>query len=291
MKEKPKFIVRCSQIGNIMTDPKEKSNLDQYNEATEKFKELQSRYADTKNKETKTAYALFERMEKYQDLSTSLYDKKDSINVSKTCLDVIDEWMKLQLGYPSQGFSNKYTEKGLLMESGAIEMVSNFYGWHDVKKNTERQTNEFITGEWDIERPDRIVDIKCSFSSKTFPLRDTVIPIDGYGYQGLGYMDLRNKDLFQLTYALMNTPEYLIDSEARRVQYKLGLDDLSLELYKEVEKQHIYDHMPIDFRIKSFFIEYDKEIIESVYSKIELCRKYIDQSGFYEQFEKRWFNN
>ena len=69
-------------------------------------------------------------------------------------------------GY-DEHFSSKYTEKGLLVEDRSIELLNSVL-FTDFKKNTERKTNEWLTGEADIVS-DRIIDIKSSWSLTTFP--------------------------------------------------------------------------------------------------------------------------
>lgn len=286
MENKPKFICRCSSIGKLMTDPREKGAATKYKEAVSSYIEKREKYEAITNKGTKTAANLLKSIQETDLLITELKPFKDQIHLSKSAIGVVTEWMKGQLGYPVEQFSSKYTEKGILCEYDAIAFAAKYYGWGDVKKNTERKTNEYITGESDVVIHDRISDIKNSWSGKTFPLMDTDIPIDGYGYQGLGYLELWDKPLFQLTYVLMDAPEVIIDKEANRIRYELGMDEVDLELFEEVKTKHTYSHLHPELRIKSFYIERNSAIIESVYERVELCRKWIDDSGFYEIWDR-----
>lgn len=286
MQNKPQFICRCSSIGKIMTNPQTKSPLAKYNDAVESFRSNQEKYANTVNKTTKTADKLLERVISLEKEIKVLETNKDTIHLSKTAISAVEDWMKETLGYPRQGLSNKYTQKGLLMESEAIEFAAKYYGWGKVEKNTERRANEYISGECDVVLPDRIDDIKCSWSDDTFPLMYTDIPIDGYGHQGMGYTALWSKPLFQLTYCLMDAPDMIVDREANKVRFDLGLDEVDVELWEEVKSKHTYSNLHDDLRIKSFFVEHDKSIIESVYERVEYCRKWVEQSGFYELWER-----
>lgn len=269
-----------------MADPREKGASTKYKEAVSSYIEKREKYEAITNKDTKTAANLLESIRKTDLLITELEPFKDQIHLSKSAIGVVTEWIKEQLGYPVHEFSSKYTDKGMLCEDDAIEFAAKYYGWGDVKKNTERRTNEYITGEADVLLDDRISDIKNSWSGKTFPLMDTDIPIDGYGYQGLGYMELWVKPLFQLTYVLMDAPETIIDKEANRIRHELGMDEVDMDLFEEVRAKHTYSHLHPDLRIKSFFIERNTDIIESVYERVELCRKWIEQSGFYDLYER-----
>lgn len=286
MQQKPKFICRCSAIGAMMTDPKEKSPYDKWSDALKSLESNKEKYANTNNKETKTAQNLLERIKKQELELVELEKNKGSIHLSKTTIGVINDWMMDKLGYPVVELNNKYVKKGLMTEEEAIQFASKYYGWKGVVKNTERKTNEFITGEADIVLDEGIVDIKSSWSRNSFPLFDDEVPSNNYAWQGLGYMSLWNKNQFQLTYVLMDAPEILIDREANYKRIELGLDEVDAELWEDVKRTMIYSHLPDELRIKSFVFERDNNLIESIYARVEECRKYIEQSNFYELWER-----
>lgn len=279
----PKFIARCSQLGKLMTEPKGKSNFDKYNDLNKTIHDNKSKLSCIKP--TLKSYSnLQEKIAKQEEDLKVLESLRNEPNLSETCITEIETWMKEKLYGNYHGFSSKYTTKGILCEDDSIDFAAKYYGWGDVKKNTERKTNEFITGECDIFMPNLVDDIKSCWSEKTFPLFNRDIPIDGYGYQGLGYMALWEVPKFQLTYTLMDAPDTLVDQEARRKQYELGLDEVDFELWQEVKGKMTFSHLPDELRIKSYYIDFDKDLLDKVYSKIEDIRKYIDNSGFNELF-------
>lgn len=286
MQKKPRFICRCSSIGKLMSEPTTKSPMDKYNDAIKSLDASKVKYSETKNKETKTANNLLERIKKLESDIKVLKLDKDNIHLSKSCLSVIETWMKEQLGYPYQGISNKYTKKGLLMEGEAIEYAGKYYSWIDAKKNTERRTNNYITGECDVEQPYLISDIKCSWSGDTFPLMSIEPPLDNYISQGQGYMELWDKPVFQLTYVLMDAPEMIIDRECNSIKHELGLDDIEVELYEEVKKKNTFSHLPDELRIKSYLVERDMGYIEKVNEKVDYCNRYVEESVFYDLLER-----
>lgn len=286
MENRPKFICRCSSIGKLMTDPREKGNAQKYKESVSMLAELKEKYANTANKETKTAQNQLARIHKLDQEVRILSRHKDEIRLSKSTISVIHDWMKDQLGYPRQELRSKYTQKGLLMEGDAIGFIADHYGWSGVKKNTERKTDEYITGEADVVLPDRVMDVKCSWSGDSFPLMDTDIPIDGYVWQGLGYMALWGKDSFQLTYALMDAPDAIVDKEANRVRYDLGLDEVDMELWEDIKAMNTFSHLPAELRIKSFYIDFNKDLIDRVYERVELARKWVEGTNFYQLWEQ-----
>lgn len=219
------FIVRCSGIGQIMTNPRSKAEG----------------------------------------------------QLSKTCLTYVHSWMKTLPEFydREKNFRSKYTLKGNKCEQASIDFAAKYYGWGNVKKNTERATNSFMTGEADVVLIESIEDIKNSFSETTFPLFYNDIPIDGYGFQLQGYMELYNKPKSGLVYTLMDAPEEMIEREARARMYELGLDDLEAELYDEVQAEMTYSGLKDELRIKRFGLDRDRKIIELVSDRVDLINKYI----------------
>lgn len=219
-----KFIVRCSGIGQIMTNPKVKSDI-----------------------------------------------------LSKTCITYVHAWMKSlpEFYNRDKNFRSKYTLKGNLCEQASIDFAAKYYGWIGAKKNTVRKTNSFMTGECDVELLNSVEDIKNSYTEQTFPLFYNEIPIDGYGFQLQGYMELYDKPNAGLVYTLMNAPERMIEREARSRMYELGLDDLEAELYDEVEAEMTYDSVHDHYKVKRFGLDRDEKIIELVSDRVDLINKYI----------------
>lgn len=209
-----------------------------------------------------------------------------SETLSKTCISYLEEWMKEQLYNRRVNFRSKYTAKGNDCEQASIDFAADFYGWGMVSKNEQTFENDFIIGTPDIILAEMIDDIKNAWSQKTFPLFDTEIPIDGYGWQGLGYMALCEKERFMLTYTLMDAPEYLVDREARTRAFELGMEDVEAELYDTVKAEMTYSHLHPELRIKSYQIDYDADKVQSVYDRVLLCREYIESTGFYELWER-----
>lgn len=222
------FKIRCSAIGNIMTEPK------------------------------------------------TIKDKEAG-KLSATCITYVQDWIKSQPEFYNRyhEFTSKYTEKGNQCEDSSIEYASRVYGWKNVKKNTEYRENEFLTGTADVILTDSVEDIKNSFSDKTFPLFENEIPIDGYGWQLLGYCELFDKKQGGLIYTLMDAPEELIDREAYYKAKSLGYDETPIEIYDEVKKHMTYSDLRDELRIKRFFIDADKAKMQLVYDKVEKIRNYI----------------
>lgn len=202
---------------------------------------------------------------------------KSEGGLSKTCINYIYEWIKeLPEFYGrSINFRSKYFDKGNACEQDSIDLASRVFDWGMVSKNEEFRSNEYIMGTCDIVLAKKIVDIKNSWSQKTFPLFDTQIPIDGYGYQGTGYCDLWQKPEFELIYTLMDAPESLIEKEARSRAWSYGLEEVPADLFEEVKEEMTYSNFDDELRIKKFGLTYDPKVTEAIYQRVEDCRKFI----------------
>lgn len=119
--------------------------------------------------------------------------------------------------------SSKYLEKGLMVEDESIALY-NSVNFTDLSKNTERRDNDWITGECDLVRADRIVDIKSAWSLQTFPVTADSGRDPTYEWQGRAYMWLWQKPRFDIAYCLVNTPDELIDYEDPDLHYVDGIN-------------------------------------------------------------------
>lgn len=158
-------------------------------------------------------------------------------------------------GYDER-ISNKYMEKGILMEDKSIELLNSVL-FTDFKKNTERKTNDWITGECDISAPDRIHDIKTSWSLATFPVLSFMGEDKTYEWQGRAYMMLWDVDQFEIDYCLVSTPEHLIGYES--------------------EALHKVDHINPELRVTRVQYNRDKSLEDKIKIKVEAARKFYEQ--------------
>jgi hypothetical protein len=116
--------------------------------------------------------------------------------------------------------SGKQLEKGIEVEPESIALLNRVRGL-ELTKNTERRSDDFITGECDLFDPVRRRghDLKSSWSMQTFP----ILPIDCvdklYEWQMRGYMRLWDAAEWEVNYALVNTPERLIGYEPAALHY------------------------------------------------------------------------
>jgi len=152
--------------------------------------------------------------------------------------------------------SSKYMDKGLQVEDQSIALLNEVL-FTNYTKNTERKTNEWITGECDIFTGSKIHDIKSSWSLQTFPVLASQGEDKTYEWQGRAYMMLWNVDEFEIDYCLVNTPDHLI-----------GYEDPSL---------HIVEHIAPELRVTRVIYKRDMELEDKIVTKVEAAQKlYIE---------------
>ncbi len=193
------------------------------------------------------------RASSLSELMTDPKGKDETLSVgAKTA--IAKQAKQFVYGYDEQ-FSSKYTEKGILVEDRSIELL-NSVTFSSHKKNTERKTNEWLTGEADIVA-DKIIDIKSSWSLATFP----AIAADGenkaYEWQLRAYMMLWDLDQAEIAYCLVSTPDHLV-----------GFEDKAL---------HYVDHIAPELRVTLIKYQRDKALEDKIKFKIDEARKYFDQ--------------
>ena len=198
--------------------------------------------------------------------------------LSKTAQSCIQQKIKEQVFGKKTVFSSKYTDKGLIMEDAAIDLVAERYGYMELVKNEKKFENDWLTGTPDV-LPDSysVRDIKCSWSLDTFPYFATAIPNKDYYWQLMGYMALTGARKAYLDYCLVDTPEYLIQRELQSMQYRMGAVELPPNVEQETRDNMTFrDYSPY-LTVKTFEVEWDEAVWESIKTRIEECREYASQ--------------
>ena len=173
-------------------------------------------------------------------------------------------------------FYSRYTDKGNLVEGEAIEMASKALELGLIWKNEEHFTNDFLTGTPDVNTDTILLDVKSSWDATTFPFFATEIPTKDYYYQLQGYMELTGKTEALLVYCLVNTPIEMVEDEIRRAHWNAHLLEEDLDLRDEILKRHVFDHIPLNRRVKVFKVEKDEQVINEIKERVELCREYYN---------------
>lgn len=230
---------------------------------------------------------------------------KEAGNLSVTTINELRKIYREEKYSRRCSFESKYTDKGLIQEDNAITLVSRLKKRLYIK-NTERLTNDYLTGEPDlvdnkiILKTERGGDIKCSWSLWTFPFADDELD-PKYEWQNHGYMFLTGAKEWETIYCLMNAPAELITNEKKGVWYKMGMPDEAdpdyVEKCIEIEKNMIFDmkeflaenpygfdfhctdwqyDIPMSERVVSFLVKRDEAKIEKIKSVVERCRIYLN---------------
>lgn len=157
-------------------------------------------------------------------------------------------------------------EKGRVVEDQTIALYNQVSGNFYVK-NTERKTSDLFTGECDIneEDEDLILDIKSSYSKKTFPLIIREGDKKLYEWQLDTYMLLWDRNNAGLVFGLVDTPDHLIKKQ-------------------EPEDWHIVGHIPPELRITTIFKERDAKREQQLINKTRVAQdmllEILDKRGY-----------
>lgn len=188
-------------------------------------------------------------------LSEIMTDPKEKGEIlSKGAKAVLEKMAKEFVYGFNEVISGKYMEKGVIVEDESIALYNSVF-FTDYKKNTERKTNDWVTGECDIFTGRKIIDIKSSWSLATFPAVAESGADKGYEWQGRAYMMLWDVDEFEIAYCMVNTPDELIKYEQ--------------------EDLHYVDHIDEALRVTIVKYKRDKELEEKIKVKVSAARKYL----------------
>ena len=174
--------------------------------------------------------------------------------LSKTAQTYAQEWLKEQIYGRRKDISSKYLDKGNSVEDESIEFLTANSDYGFLVKNEEYFENDFLTGTPDIITSEEVIDMKNSWDCFTFPLFFDAIPNKDYFYQLQGYMALTGLKKAKLVYTLMNT-------------------DKDINFGKEDN----YDDVDAKYRIKTFVVERDEEVIEEIKLRVNEIQEYINK--------------
>lgn len=177
--------------------------------------------------------------------------------MGKTGYSFLQTWVKEQIYGRCKNIDNKYLKKGIAMEDDAINFVSKeLFDGALLFKNEEFFRDDYFQGTPDLLHDGTVIDIKCSWDAFTFPLFENDLPTKDYYYQLQVYMELTGYEKAEVIYCLMNTPEDL--------------------LYGEDEKDHNFDDVDVEYRIKRFEVLKDDKVIEKMKERVLESREYIE---------------
>jgi hypothetical protein len=196
--------------------------------------------------------------------------------LSQTAKSYVQElYLEAEYGIRKE-FWSRYTDKGLLVENEAIELVEEMLDFGFLEKNELKYENDYLTGIPDVVTKDYIIDVKSSYNANTFPFFEDEIPNKDYYYQLQGYMELTGREKALLIYCLIDTPEDILLDEIRRESWKRKEIQISEEVEDYVRNLHCFDNLPKHKRLKVYEIEKHEPTIEKIYTKVNECREYYE---------------
>jgi hypothetical protein len=184
-------------------------------------------------------------------LMTSARSKNELL--SETTKSYAKEWLTEQIYGFRKEIKSKYIYKGLVMEDEAIDKAIEWLDLPFAIKNEQYFENDFIKGTPDLIVDGVVYDIKCSWDAYTFPIFENEIPNKDYFYQLQCYMHLTGCTKAVLTYVLLNTPEEVV-----------------------YETPQNYDDLDKKYRIKTFEIDYEPSVIDTLIERVKLTREFLE---------------
>ena len=116
------FVIRASGAGHIMG-----GNIGLTEKQTEQLEVLEAKE---------------KRTEKQGETMQELIEKRDNPVLPQGAKTYCKDWLKGQIFNRRPDFSNKYTDKGHIMEDNSIDFVSDFLEYGMVMKNEEKKNED-----------------------------------------------------------------------------------------------------------------------------------------------------
>jgi len=193
----------------------------------------------------------------------------------KSILDAI--WLKETWGIKSIVYTDAM-EKGILKEPDSIALYRKVFQIFTTK-NVERKKNKYLSGEADILRRLKVVDIKTCRDAGSYISKDAKKAESDHLFQLVGYAMLYNKKKGQIAYTLLSNSEEMIQSEYEKSKWKLRIFDdetpEAMELYEQVQRNNIYEDIPEKQRIKVYDFDINSSMIERVELTVINARAYL----------------
>lgn len=217
-------------------------------------------------------------MEKYKCRCSAIADimtnaKSKSEVLGQTAKTHLNNWYADKFFGKKKIVQSKYLTKGLLQEDSSLDIIAEVLGLGYLVKNEKMFENEYLRGTPDTVLNDFVIDVKSSWDHHTFPLLDSY-PDKRYVYQLQGYMSLTGVKKAKLIHVLNDSPEHLIDSEARRYIYNFGGEDE--DVYEMFRSNMTYGDVPAEKRVRVFEFDFCPETEKLINERVVECRKYLE---------------
>ena len=203
--------------------------------------------------------------------------------LSETCKAHLMECWIEETYKREKDIENKYLTKGTEVEEDSITLYSRARKKF-LKKNSKKLSNDFIIGTPDLIDGDAVVDIKSSWDIFTF-FANIYKPLNkDYAWQIASYAELLGLKAGRLVYCLVDTPLHLVEAEKNKLKWKMGVIDPDanpayLEACEKIERNMLYDDIPIEIRYMEFTIALSDYKISDAYERIAVCRDFLNKLG------------
>jgi hypothetical protein len=201
--------------------------------------------------------------------------------------------------YLSQRYGNRYSflggvgiqqmVRGIKQEDWAVKMLSEFRN-KEYFRDKKRLRDTHLIGSVDvldsksILTASRIVEIKTKETIGEFNKRIGVPLEDSHFLQMQGYINLANKEIGEVVYCLVPPSEDKIQ-EQKELFYELKNNN---KKWESVESNIRFLDIPLNEKIISYKVERDKNVIDEIYQRVEVCRNWIVD---FEKYHIDWLND
>jgi hypothetical protein len=248
------ILFRCSSLGYIMTDPREKSAKDR-GELSETCKtHLVDVYVSNKyGRREDICNKYVEKGLTVEEDSITLHSRVKKQMFFKNERHFANHWIK---GTPDL-FNKNIAKLNFIEKNGS---------WH-----------------WDgtLHNDLVVTDIKSSWDLYTFMRTITKDVNKMYWWQLQGYMDLTGASSAVLAYCLVDTPPQLIEDEQRRLMYRMGVidptgNDEYQKACEELEISMTFGDIPLSEKVLEYEVKRDDEAILKMHKRVEDCRDWLN---------------
>lgn len=212
------------------------------------------------------------------DLMVSPKSKSESI--SETTKQYLCEYFVETFFNVSKDIMNKYINKGIEVEWRSVELYKRYVRNIDIELNQSIFSNDYLIGKPDIILNDRIVDTKSSWDLFSYFKVGVNKLNKDYYWQLQCYMELLDKQIGELAYCLVDTPDYMINDEKKRLLFKMNVatdyDESYIKASNELERKLKFEsYIPYTVRVRRIMFGYDEQNIESLYKQINIAREWM----------------
>lgn len=265
---------RCSAISKILTNSSESKPITEIQ--LKRLKELDEKPIRTEKQSIELTELILKR------------ENSKKIVLGDVAIGYLMEvyaWETVKKCSVTKEMTVDFIQKGKMGELEGLELLS-YCENHLYEKNTERISNDFLSGEPDtfkgrsVKDADVIPDIKIIWDYPGF-LKKIDQPADrDYRFQLAGYADISGAKEVFVANCLIDTPEPIRNDYKRKLFYKGEYTSEEspqfLAAWEPIERSMIFRDIPVLRRFNKvpvpLFTDYERN---QVYDRVKYCREYL----------------